>query len=299
MSKLITVHCKYPLCKNTFCLHQSAMNRKLYCSRECRSKHHWMITPLFEKKCENPSCFQIIKRKFKQQINKVHYCSPSCRKSYIEQILKKNRNDTIKSNCQSCQIEIVTKREPCGKLVPKKLCSSCLSNANRKKALRMSRLVNNKYKNDPIFKKRRKKIYRNTGLKMRHRYKTDGLPERWINWYRKFSSIGKSKIENTVADVIKPKVSRVERYYPISNIFVDIYIPEKNLVIECLGDYWHMNPSKYSAMDYNKSTKRTAMEQWEKDKNRRLFLENLGYSVVELWESEINQGNYKKLDIYI
>ena len=82
-------------------------------------------------------------------------------------------------------------------------------------------------------------------------------------------------------------------------MFVDIYVPDKNLVIECFGDYWHMSPSKYSATDYNKSTKRTAAEQWEKDRKRKLFMESKGYKVVELWEHEINNGDYRKLDIYI
>ena len=36
-----------------------------------------------------------------------------------------------------------------------------------------------------------------------------------------------------------------------------------------------------------------------KDKNRRLFMERQGYKIVELWESEINSGDYKKLDIYL
>jgi len=29
------------------------------------------------------------------------------------------------------------------------------------------------------------------------------------------------------------------------------------------------------------------------------MLESKGYKVVELWENEINNGDYKKLDIYI
>ena len=134
---------------------------------------------------------------------------------------------------------------------------------------------------------------------MKNRYKVEGLPKSWMNWYRNFSSLGKSKIEDTVVEIVQQRVSRIERSYPISNIFVDIYIPEKNLVIECLGDYWHMNPSKYSATDYNKSTKRTAKEQWDKDKRRKLFIESKGYKIVEIWENEINHGDYKKLDIYI
>ena len=143
----------------------------------------------------------------------------------------------------------------------------------------MCRVVNDRYKNDPLFKKRRMQLFKETGLKMRERYKKEGLPKAWMEWYKKFSAFGKSKIEDKAVEFIKPKVSNLERSYLISNMFVDIYIPEKNLVVECLGDYWHMTPKKYLPTDYNKSTKRTAQEQWDKDKRRRLFVESRGYNV--------------------
>lgn len=190
-------------------------------------------------------------------------------------------------------------REPCGKLIPRKICDKCNKKENQQKVIKATEQFKFLMKNDSVFKEKMKVIQKKTGAKMKERYKKEGLPKAWVEWYKKFATFGKSKIEDKVADVIKDKVSKIERLYSISNMFVDIYIPDKNLVIECLGDYWHMNLIKYSSTDYNKSTKRTALEQWEKDKKRRLFMESKGYKVVELWESEINNEDYKKLDIYI
>jgi len=258
-----------------------------------------MITPPFEKQCENPVCNQIIKRKFKQQIDKIRYCSVLCRKTHKEQLFQESLMDTIKSKCRVCGTELIVNREPCGKLIPRKICGDCNKKENQQKTLLMAQTFSNLYKNDSVFRQRKQLQFREVGLKMRERHKKEGLPKAWVEWYRQFCSYGKSKIEDTVAKVIESKVSRIERSHPISNMFVDIYIPEKNLVIECFGDYWHMNPNKYFPTDYNKSTKRTAQEQWEKDRKRRIFLESNGYKVVELWESEITRRDYSKLAIFI
>jgi very-short-patch-repair endonuclease len=294
------IKCKNPNCNNTFKLHESMVGRKLYCSRKCRSEHHWSITPLFEKKCLNPDCQNIIKRKFKTKLDRIYYCSPICRKNHKEQIFQESLKDTIKSHCRVCNKELIVNREPCGKLIPRKICDECNKKENQKKALLGTQKVQFLLKTDPQFQEKMKLIKKEVGIKMKEYYKLHGLSPKWIEWYRNYSSNGKSKLEDRFYEYLKTKTTdKIERYYPISNMFVDFYIPSKNIVIECQGNFWHMNPNKYSATDYNKSTKRTAQEQWEKDKRRRLFMESRGYKVVELWESEINKGDYKKLDIYI
>jgi len=54
-------------------------------------------------------------------------------------------------------------------------------------------------------------------------------------------------------------------------MLVDFYITDKNLVIECQEDYWHMSSVKYDLNDFNKSTDRIAYEQWEKDRWRKFL----------------------------
>ena len=53
---------------------------------------------------------------------------------------------------------------------------------------------------------------------------------------------------------------------------MDFLIPNKNLVIECDGDYWH---------------NRLCVQ--EKDKIRDNTLTQNGYTVIRLWEHEINK----------
>lgn len=59
-----------------------------------------------------------------------------------------------------------------------------------------------------------------------------------------------------------------------------------NFIIEFNGDYWHMNPSKYSASYYNKQLRCFAYEKWDHDKNKIKALESTGYVVYTIWEHD-------------
>jgi len=71
----------------------------------------------------------------------------------------------------------------------------------------------------------------------------------------------------------------------------DILIPSMNLIIECDGDFIHCNPKKYSA-DFVRfphgDDKRKAKDIWERDAIRTQELQEKGFRVIRLWESEIN-----------
>jgi G:T-mismatch repair DNA endonuclease (very short patch repair protein) len=66
---------------------------------------------------------------------------------------------------------------------------------------------------------------------------------------------------------------------------VDIFIPSKNLIVECYGDYWHCNPDIYKEDFYNKSLKMTAKETWNRDSIRISLLKSSGYEVNIIWEN--------------
>jgi very-short-patch-repair endonuclease len=64
--------------------------------------------------------------------------------------------------------------------------------------------------------------------------------------------------------------------HPINNKFiVDAYIPDKNIVIECDGDYWH---------SLEKVIKR--------DKAKNAYLTKCGYKMLRIPEHEIRSGKY-------
>lgn len=84
----------------------------------------------------------------------------------------------------------------------------------------------------------------------------------------------------------------------IGNYVVDYLNESKKEIIEINGDYWHCNPQKYAPDYYNKKLGMTAFEKWKYDEERKKYLENLGYSVTILWESDLksNKSTVHKLN---
>lgn len=70
----------------------------------------------------------------------------------------------------------------------------------------------------------------------------------------------------------------------------------KNIIIEFNGDYWHMNPSKYTANDINKTTKQRAVDKWNEDSYKKSLAEKYGYKVLVIWESEFNNSIKETID---
>ena len=66
----------------------------------------------------------------------------------------------------------------------------------------------------------------------------------------------------------------------ICGFFVDFYLPEYNIIIECDGDYWHNYPE-------GTDNDRRKNEIWEKE----------GYLVLRFWGSEIMQDINKCMDV--
>ncbi len=72
----------------------------------------------------------------------------------------------------------------------------------------------------------------------------------------------------------------------------DILIPEQNgiaqkTIIECDGDYFHMNPNKFAPEDKCFKKGMTAKERWKLDNDRTKELQEKGFRVIRLWEHEI------------
>ena len=74
--------------------------------------------------------------------------------------------------------------------------------------------------------------------------------------------------------------------YKIAKKFVDGFDPSTNTIYEFYGDYWHGNPQKFPSDQYNPSCKVTMGELYNRTVKRAEFLKSLGYSLVEIWESD-------------
>ena len=66
----------------------------------------------------------------------------------------------------------------------------------------------------------------------------------------------------------------------------DIFIPSMNFIIECDGNYWHGHPS----IPIKKLTKRIIKSR-EIDNLRTKELQEQGFRVLRLWESDIKKMN--------
>tara|TARA_B110000285_G_C15053214_1_gene578137 strand:- start:82 stop:1407 length:1326 start_codon:yes stop_codon:yes gene_type:complete len=69
---------------------------------------------------------------------------------------------------------------------------------------------------------------------------------------------------------------------------VDGFCKETNTVYEFYGDYYHGNPKKYGADEYNKTCKKTHGELYEKTMKREEAIKSLGFNFVCIWECDFD-----------
>jgi G:T-mismatch repair DNA endonuclease (very short patch repair protein) len=79
----------------------------------------------------------------------------------------------------------------------------------------------------------------------------------------------------------------VRRFCPV----VDIYIPQKRLVIEINGVYWHAKPGIYKPNDVFNTVygKLTASQIWMRDKIKEDHIKSLGFNFEVIWSDEIDK----------
>jgi G:T-mismatch repair DNA endonuclease (very short patch repair protein) len=97
----------------------------------------------------------------------------------------------------------------------------------------------------------------------------------------------KSGIEEKVEKIIEKFDIPYTEQACVGKYTVDFLVNDQ-YIIECYGDFWHCNPTKYTGSFFNRGVKKTAQEIWERDKKRKEELEKMGYKFLCLWETEIN-----------
>ena len=102
----------------------------------------------------------------------------------------------------------------------------------------------------------------------------------------------RSKLEIATFDYIKKLFPNVQHSVPITHNFrtyvFDIFIPNKNLMIEINGDYWHMNPNLYGCDHFDDSRNVTARDVWNQDKCKLNAAAAKGYNIGVIWEHDLN-----------
>lgn len=82
------------------------------------------------------------------------------------------------------------------------------------------------------------------------------------------------------------EVGEIDTNVQVSTWNVDVVFRAKKLIVEMFGDFWHMNPSKFSSDCVNCVLKKSAFQIWERDSRRLSELKNLGYDVLIVWEQD-------------
>lgn len=101
----------------------------------------------------------------------------------------------------------------------------------------------------------------------------------------KMFSVSSNLEENFIEEFVKPLGLEYKTQFLIEDIkqLADVYIPSKNTIIECEGDFWHCNPIKYpDGPKYAAQRKRVAKDlikaKWCQDNNIKL---------LRIWEYDI------------
>lgn len=84
------------------------------------------------------------------------------------------------------------------------------------------------------------------------------------------------------------KIGTLQHNIQIKRWNVDIIFNEKKIIVEMFGDFWHMNPKKYSPNDCHGFCRKneTAQQVWDRDARKVKGLNELGYQVIVIWESD-------------
>jgi len=119
---------------------------------------------------------------------------------------------------------------------------------------------------------------------------------KWATHFGKFSGRSKAEIEfyNYIKENIAPSA---KANHSIGKYIVDVIVDVK--VIEFYGDFWHANPKIYTSDEIlagYMETPRSVQEIWDKDAKRVDDIKKLGYSVLEIWESDWNKQIHQSID---
>ena len=88
-------------------------------------------------------------------------------------------------------------------------------------------------------------------------------------------------------------LSLVESYkeeHQVSYFSMDFAFPLHKIAIECQGTFFHVDPRIYPNGPINAIQRRN----FGRDKVKRLLTKRQGWTIIEVWETEINDGSFKK-----
>ena len=253
-----------------------------YCCKDCQKN---AANARKRKKYEKIQC-QNCGKWFAPSKKTSKFCCDKCRSTYLEKHRKKRQ---YKTKCAYCGKEIIVSRNPTKKEPLRFCCKEHIDlyrkeHSEQRKCPTCGKLFV-PYRSNHIFCSRLCRDIDTLRKVGEGKFKED-----FIEHYVKGRAIKNSltaphlKISALLEhlNIVHINEKRMGRYVP------DIYIEDKNLVIEIMGQYWHVDRRKYN--DYKK-LKYNQRKVIDKDKRRNnFFREQLGIQILYLWEDDVDNN---------
>ncbi len=101
-----------------------------------------------------------------------------------------------------------------------------------------------------------------------------------------------TKIELMIKKELENKGIYFKFQQPMYNLFVcDFVLPQYKIVLECDGDYWHVNPKIYDRNSPNLS--KSQIDKLKRDDFKNKYLIKKGWEVIRFFESDIKEDTPK------
>lgn len=98
-----------------------------------------------------------------------------------------------------------------------------------------------------------------------------------------------TKIQLKINDILDNNNISYEREKIFDYYSTDNYLTKQNLIIEVMGDYWHVNPNKYN--NNNRYINEMQQKQLHRDKIKYSYIKNhYNIDILYLWETDINKN---------
>ncbi|MEC5270567.1 DUF559 domain-containing protein [Caldifermentibacillus hisashii] len=94
----------------------------------------------------------------------------------------------------------------------------------------------------------------------------------------------KTSIESKVEELLQEMNLKYKYSFILQKHQFDFLLIDYNILIECDGDYWHVNPKFYP------KPKGWQIKRIEIDKEKNRIAKNNGYTILRFWEDEINNN---------
>jgi len=222
-----------------------------FCSRQCSGEYRKKRVTFSCDWCGKPVEYP----ESHADRSECHFCDAECDAKW------RSTNIRGKNHYAYNQIEVAC--DQCGKVFTQKI-----SRVKKYKKKFCSRNCYDEYLRTHPISEEKRRMLRRTALKTLSTYPRETSIEKAI---RKW--LEKEEIYHIPQHVINNKFC------------VDFYLPEHNVIIEALGDYFHANPKIYGKglISLNDIQRQNI----GRDKSRFAYLKKCGYSLYGFWECDI------------